>query len=809
MTSAKFKSASGLRPASAFLLVSAVLVAVIAKSIGYGAMQEFSQPDQVAVHELPRPDFDLVDRYGRTLARSVERMDLVMSPRAMWQAHTPQRIAGKLSVALGVDASTLLTKMIPGSQGGVVCAKGELFQLTLEQARRVQTWYLEHAVDGIQVASDGSHWKLYWEPAVALGMEVRERHKGEMGVPGPTIWGRFLADGLARCMLAEDALADPKNDLAVRKQRRRIWRGLMPSADTIAFAGIDPTRVDDVIRVLDEEKISGHQMRVDFQHARTYPVRDEQAEQDPFEILGDWRYVDEPRARELTALHWADVEHDVDPELERAQFELEVRHTLDHVHPVRGLELLGSRLFERDPWFQLRPEAARYQYDRLQPARGAGKRYYRADCLEDPTPAVVTTIDARLQAYTRDVLLDVVEKHESAVTMAIVVDVASGEVLAVDGIATYESAEFLPLYHEFTPGSTFKVLVMATALESGEVQPSDEFDTHDGTFYFPGRRKPIREAEGHKTGWLSARYGLAYSVNAILVQIGTQIPAEFFHQKLTALGYGTEPRVGLGRERDGHVTDLPWSLPYTHVSMCFGHEIGVTLWQHASGLATVLRGGEYRELSLLRGIRVGEQSYALGAPQGDRVFSTETCNEVRGMMRLGAQEGTGDDLFAAVKKSGAPLWFGSKTGTTEKEQGVVCVHLEQERNHANRGKRSGDADFITYAKTKATPKPHKRACYVSSICVFGHLEGDDREVMVYLVADEALKNGKYGSKIAGPAAMKLLHEAIGLTRNGVPTWTEPARNGEAVYAALDNLQDRPWAEPADLVEALWEGGANE
>jgi len=813
MKPTSFRSASGLRPASAFLFVAVVLGLVVGKAIGYGALEEHTQPSHISIHKPPRPDFDLVDRDGRVMAQSVERMDLVLSPRSMWQAHTPERIADKLSVALGPDCDRdrLLAKMLPGSYSGVLLACGELFKLDKDQARRVHDWYTDSAVDGFQVVApvSGDRWELLWEPSIALGEAVRERHAGEMGAPSPTNWSRYLADGLARALLPVESLAEVTDDKAMRKQRDLVWRGLMRSADAVAFEGIDPTRVDEVINVLDEEKVAAHQMRVDFQHARTYPVRCGSAEQDPFEILGEWRYVSMERAREMTALHWSEMEHDGDPERERSAFEREVRQALDQVHPFCGLERLGAHIFEQDPWRQLRPSSAHYEYDRLQPARGQGKRYYRSDSLEGETPKVVTTIDARLQAFTRQVLLEVVEEHEPAVTMAIIVDVQSGEVLAVDGVGKHESAEFLPLYHEYTPGSTFKVLVMATALEAEVVYPEEVFDTFDGTFWFEGRRSPIREAEGHQTGKLTARYGLAHSVNAILVQIGTRISDTFLHGKLEELGYGVEPRVGLGRERDGHLTELPWKTPYTHVSVCFGHEVGVTLWQHAAGLATVLRGGESRPLSLVRGIGLNENLYSLDTEPGKRVFREETCEQVREMMRLGALEGTGEDLQATVEETGSPIWFGSKTGTTEKETGVVCLHLEQERNEQNRGKRSGDKDFVSFSSLKSKARPHDCACYVSSICVFGRVPGDDREVMVYLVADEALKNGKYGSKIAGPAAMKLLHEALGLTLNGVPSWIAQERNGESEYAAWQNDYERPWNERRAPIEAAWEAGVGE
>src|SRR5260221_5840854 len=144
-----------------------------------------------------------------------------------------------------------------------------------------------------------------------------------------------------------------------------------------------------------------------------------------------------------------------------------------------------------------------------------------------------------------------------------------------------------------------KVVVMATALEAGVVTPSDRFDTFNGHLVL-GKRV-IGEAENQRTGWLTATEGLAYSCNAVLAQIGLRIPKERFHQTFLDLGYSRYPGSGLGSERRGLVPPLPWRNPnYEQASVSFGHELSVSLWQHAAGLATVLRGGEYRPLTLIQ-----------------------------------------------------------------------------------------------------------------------------------------------------------------------------------------------------------------
>ena len=70
--------------------------------------------------------------------------------------------------------------------------------------------------------------------------------------------------------------------------------------------------------------------------------------------------------------------------------------------------------------------------------------------------------------------------------------------------------------------------------------------------------------------------------------------------------------------------------------MGFGHEISTTVWQHATALATVIRGGVYRPLRILRAIEQEERRIELPVAEGTRIFGQATCEKVREMMRLGA-----------------------------------------------------------------------------------------------------------------------------------------------------------------------------
>jgi hypothetical protein len=89
--------ASGVRPASAFVLISLVLLAVGGKAAHIALREPGEQPVAHAQDASLWPAFEIVDRTGTSLAVPIECFDPSLSPRAMWRSHTPRRIAERLA----------------------------------------------------------------------------------------------------------------------------------------------------------------------------------------------------------------------------------------------------------------------------------------------------------------------------------------------------------------------------------------------------------------------------------------------------------------------------------------------------------------------------------------------------------------------------------------------------------------------------------------------------------------------------------------------------------------------------------------
>lgn len=761
----RFDSASGLKPTTAFVLVAGVLGLIGLKAAKISFWDEGEQPPNLMQQRVPDVTFDILDANGTPLALSVERLELVMSPNATWQAHTPDRMAASLARALGpgYSAERLLENMLPDAVRGTIRVPLEALRLDAAQATAVHRWIgtgstrdeaEPRPIRGLRIERSGSSgaYTLAWSPVLLLS----ERTRAEQGVVKPLDWSRRIADELYLCLHGTPIREALGTDEEVASARAEIWGALMPSRFKCLVKEVPPESALAVWNLLGEERVRAHQMDLQRVGRRAYPGRPERdhLSQPPLAVLGTWGTY-EPAEAEKVALKNLGLPKD--RALTGEEFDLLRRETARLVYepsPKDGIELLGQAILARPEWADLERRPERYTYLANQPPRQPLQRYFRELEPAGETPHLVTTLDMDLQRQMRRQLELVMEKHRPALAMAIAVEVATGKVLAVDAIDPYGMGGFLPTIHTFTPGSTMKVVVMASALEAGKVRPEEMFNTYDGHFRLGSH--DIGEAENSKKGWITAADGLAYSCNAVLVQIGIRVPDDELRGRFLGLGYSQRPGSGLGPERTGYLTPLPWKEHWTHASVSFGHEMLVTLWQHAAALASVVRGGEYRPLAVVDAVEQGGSRRPLPLAPPRRVFSREACDLVREMMAKGAREGTGRKVYCPH------LEMGTKTGTAEKVGNEVCLHVElkHNRDHGCRGARACRKALVR------APRDHK-TCYTSSMCAYGRVPGTEREVMVLVVVDEPRGGKKYGSDVAGPAAGAILEEALMTRRDGV------------------------------------------
>ena len=794
LTSGTFDSASGLKPMSAYVVVAAVLC--LAAWQMYGLASAAERPEGYAE---PRrewgalPAYQVEDREGRVLAASVPSYDLLLSPRAMWQAHTPERIAARLAGSMQREedagfVTALRDAMLPADVDGWRVV--EAWELSEAQAGRIDAFLGEHELAGWYVApfaalAEGrglvarddqrgaGSWRLVWEPRRVLSAAERDRHGDAFG---PRSWTRFLARGLWAALQAPPVDGQDAPEFDVREDGADVWRALIPEVEARPFERIPPEVAMDVAAALVDESVAHHQMRLAPRADREHPVAE-------FTVLGQWGFTEEGQRTPA---------------------------------PYVGLELTAAELLQAGhmPWIERQVAAYVWRPDRV--SRKGASPYFLTSVDPAEPVAVRTTIDARLQGEANRILSEALEEFDAAIAMAVVLDVASGEVLALDSVSRYRVHGFPPVSHLFTPGSTFKLVTMAMALEAGLVTPTEPIDVGNGReFRIPRElgNRVVREARGAPSGVIRAADCVAESSNAGMIQIGLRLTPEQFRGKLVELGYGQKPGAGLGHESVFPISKLEdWKVRDHQVSMSFGHQVMVSMWQQAEALSCILRGGTWKPLSLVREVRQGDLAQTvtpteLGRPAPYRVFSEETSAQVRAMMTLGAREGTGKKIVRP------DIEMGSKTGTTEKERGSLSTHVElgKIQELIATDTRVTNDEWSAIRKELKRQNPTDGGLYTSSIVVVGHLPDPDpatgidrgwgREVMVYVTIEEPRNREKFGSRVAGPTAMKLLGEALGLTTFGA----EPVVRGEdapAGFLALDPetaglpeapLEDAPWS----------------
>ena len=269
------------------------------------------------------------------------------------------------------------------------------------------------------------------------------------------------------------------------------------------------------------------------------------------------------------------------------------------------------------------------------------------------------SIDIRLQHALRDELARTVDEFRAEGAAGLVLDVRTGETLAMVSLPDFDAnnpalappeARFnRATLGSYEPGSTFKIFTAAMALDYGTATLRDGYDASrpiQVSRFVISDYKPQRR-------WLSVPEIIQYSSNIGAVKMAVDVGTTRQRQFLGRLGLLKTPTIELP-EVAAPLTPQPWREINT-MTIAFGHGISVSPLQLAQATATVVNGGVLRPVTIVR--RPEDEP-----PPGERVMSPRTSEQVRQLMRLVVEKGTG-------KAANVPGFLvGGKTGTAEKNQ---------------------------------------------------------------------------------------------------------------------------------------------
>lgn len=432
---------------------------------------------------------------------------------------------------------------------------------------------------------------------------------------------------------------------------------------------------------------------------------------------------------------------------------------LSHVLGFAGIDnqgLMGLEMYYDE---ELKGEEGSVQFY----ANAKGQRM--DDMADDYQPPVngldlKLTIDSKVQTIVEREL-DIAEaKYNPDGIIAIAMNPNNGEILAMSSRPNFDPANFqnvppevynrnLPIWSAYEPGSTFKIITLAAALEERKV------DLEKDRFYDPG----FIEVAGTKLHcWKSGGHGsqsflevVQNSCNPGFIELGERLGKETLFNYISDFGFGQKTGIDLQGEGKGILFNLDRVGPVEQATTAFGQGVSVTPIQQVAAVSAAVNGGTLYTPYIAKELNnptTGEVVMKKSPVAKRKVISEETSKQIRHALETVVAQGSGKGAFVESYR------VGGKTGTAQKAQGGKYL----ENNYI--------VSFIGFAPA------------------------DDPQIVVYIAVDNPKGTVQFGGVVAAPIVGNIMRDS--LPALGV----EPRKN--QVEKEL-TWMDTPMIEVPDLV----------
>lgn len=354
------------------------------------------------------------------------------------------------------------------------------------------------------------------------------------------------------------------------------------------------------------------------------------------------------------------------------------------------------------------------------------------------------TIDSKLQKNVEDILYKNILKNNAKKATAIVMETYSGEILAMANYPSYNPNNFTnynyktldnwAITKQYEPGSTFKVLTVASALDSHTIK--DTFEYMDNNVIQIGKTKiKNHDYKPGKEKLIDLVDLFAYSSNTGSAYIGTEMGAKTFTRYLDKFGIGQKTGIDLPFEISGN---LPASGDITKLDLAttsFGQgKIAVTSIQMLSAFNTIANDGIWIQPHIVKGVYSSKENKLKQTfnPSHRRVISKRTAKKVSSLLAQAVRQNLEDDkgYIPGRDINNKEITIAGKTGTAQK----YCPELK------------------TY-------------CPYSVMASFiGYLPSEQPEITILVVFDSP-KNGRWGNVSAGPVFNQIANSWLDLYKN--------------------------------------------
>lgn len=343
---------------------------------------------------------------------------------------------------------------------------------------------------------------------------------------------------------------------------------------------------------------------------------------------------------------------------------------------------------------------------------------------------ITLTINNEIQSSLERELDNAVTKYDPDRAIGIVMDPNNGEILAMSARPNFSPSNYqdysleeinrnLPIWATYEPGSTFKIITLAAALEEGKVDLDKDTYNDSGSIKVENATLHCWKHGGH--GHETFLQVVENSCNPGFVVLGQRLGKNKLFEYIDKFGFGKKTGIDLNGEGTGIIFDLNKVGPVELATTAFGQGVSVTPIQQITAVSAAINGGKLYKPYIVKSINEPETNTVIQENKKTlvrQVISEKTSAEVKRALESVVANGSGRTAYIDGYR------VGGKTGTAQKVENGHYL----------------DNNYI--------------------LSFIGFLPADDPQVVVYVAVDNPKGTVQYGGTTVGPIAKAVLKDSI-------------------------------------------------
>lgn len=343
---------------------------------------------------------------------------------------------------------------------------------------------------------------------------------------------------------------------------------------------------------------------------------------------------------------------------------------------------------------------------------------------------ITLTINNEIQSSLERELDNAVTKYDPDRAIGIVMDPNNGEILAMSARPNFSPSNYqdysleeinrnLPIWATYEPGSTFKIITLAAALEEGKVDLDKDTYNDSGSIKVENATLHCWKHGGH--GHETFLQVVENSCNPGFVVLGQRLGKNKLFEYIDKFGFGKKTGIDLNGEGTGIIFNLNKVGPVELATTAFGQGVSVTPIQQITAVSAAINGGKLYKPYIVKSINEPETNTVIQENKKTlvrQVISEKTSAEVRRALESVVANGSGRTAYIDGYR------VGGKTGTAQKVENGHYL----------------DNNYI--------------------LSFIGFLPADDPQVVVYVAVDNPKGTVQYGGTTVGPIAKAVLKDSI-------------------------------------------------